>query len=268
MEGVVGIPDALERREPGDLRIAVDPAALVGPGIGVPVRVRAEWTLRLDDRDDLAAPLDVPLVVRAVGPAGVRADVECPRAAVASSSTREIAPPSAVIEKLPSPGSAMRAAIRSSASEVTSSAFRLLMNDRVPHANARSWAVWTSRYGALPIAVVSGSAARRPAVSSSTSSRAPLWFHARNVALSAAEEGVRVSRSHDDPGDGIQAALRFATESGDGILLGPDAALGGDADTIEITVTGEAVSLLPGLTLTISQTARAPRERFTVPGDQ
>ncbi|MFC0039560.1 TadE/TadG family type IV pilus assembly protein [Actinomadura rayongensis] len=95
---------------------------------------------------------------------------------------------------------------------------------------------------------------------------AGLWFHARNIALSAAEEGVRVARTHAEPGDGVQAARRFAIESGDGILIQPKATLGGNADTVEITVTGEAVSLVPGLTLSISQTARAPRERFTVPG--
>jgi Flp pilus assembly protein TadG len=94
---------------------------------------------------------------------------------------------------------------------------------------------------------------------------AGLWFHAKNVALSAAEEGVRVARGHDNPGDGVQAARAFAVQSGDGILLRPEVVLGGDADTIEITVNGEAVSLVPGLTLSISQTARAPRERWTAP---
>jgi hypothetical protein len=66
--------------------------------------------------------------------------------AVASSSTRPIMPPSTVIEKLESPGAvATSSAISSSASGRTSLALWLLMNDRLPHANARSWAVWTSR---------------------------------------------------------------------------------------------------------------------------
>jgi hypothetical protein len=53
------------------------------------------------------------------------------------------------------------------------------MYDRLPQAKARSWAVWTSRYGELPMVVVSGSGpARRTAVSRSASSAGPLWFQA------------------------------------------------------------------------------------------
>ncbi len=53
------------------------------------------------------------------------------------------------------------------------------MNERLPQANARSWAVWTSRYGVLPIVVVSGSGpTRSAAVSRSASSAEPLWFQA------------------------------------------------------------------------------------------
>ena len=69
-----------------------------------------------------------------------------------------------------------------------------LMNDRLPQANARSWAVWTSRYGALPIVVVTGSGpTRSPAVSRSTSSAAPLWFQATKT-IGLPDQVVRVVR--------------------------------------------------------------------------
>ena len=64
----------------------------------------------------------------------------------------------------------------------TPSPLWLLMNERLPQADARSWATWTSRYAALPIVVVGGSGpVRRPAVSRSTSSAEPLWFQAKKT---------------------------------------------------------------------------------------
>jgi hypothetical protein len=100
--------------------------------------------------------------------------------AVASSSTRPIAPPSAVIEKLESPGAVpTRSTTSSSASGRTSFAFWLLMNDRLPQANARSWAVWTSRYGALPTVVVScRGVCAAPQCRARAASAEPLWFQA------------------------------------------------------------------------------------------
>ena len=51
------------------------------------------------------------------------------------------------------------------------------MNDRPPQPSTRSWAVWTSRYGWLPMVDAIGvGPAWSPAVSRSTSSAAPLWL--------------------------------------------------------------------------------------------
>jgi hypothetical protein len=96
---------------------------------------------------------------------------------------------------------------------------------------------------------------------------AALWYHARNTALAAAQEGVRASRAYGaNLSQANATAMSFAQTTGDGILLGPSVDTGGSsATTIVVRVRGEAVSLIPGLHLGISQIARGPVERFTVP---
>lgn len=94
---------------------------------------------------------------------------------------------------------------------------------------------------------------------------AALWYHARNVALAAAQEGVRAGRAYGaNPGQAGTTALSFARTTGDGILTSPTVDTGGTTtDTIVVHVKGHAVSLIPGLHLAINQVARGPIERFT-----
>jgi Flp pilus assembly protein TadG len=99
--------------------------------------------------------------------------------------------------------------------------------------------------------------------------QAALFYLARQAALAAARHGVDAARVlHAPAGAGPAAALAFARSAGSGYLLGPSASSGGSTPTtIEITVHGRVPSLVPGLTLTVSmsQDAAAPVERFTAP---
>lgn len=96
--------------------------------------------------------------------------------------------------------------------------------------------------------------------------QAGLWFYARSLALAAANEGVTAGRAYQAPaGAGVARAQTFiADHAGDSLL---DAAVsdgGSDAATVRIRVTGRALSVLVGFDgLTITQSAEAPRERFT-----
>jgi Flp pilus assembly protein TadG len=91
-----------------------------------------------------------------------------------------------------------------------------------------------------------------------------LWFHARTLAMAAAQEGLRAGRSY---GSGVSAgqttAERFVRDAGGSFLTRTKIAVTRDADTLEVSVSGEAISLVPLLTLTVTQVARAPIEKWT-----
>ncbi|MBD2896204.1 hypothetical protein amrb99_51480 [Actinomadura sp. RB99] len=87
---------------------------------------------------------------------------------------------------------------------------------------------------------------------------------ARDVAQSAAEEGLRVARARQGTfTQGRAAAASFARR--EPVLQTPDVTVSG-SNTIVVRVTGRAPSLLPGVDITVSRTVRAARERFTTPG--
>ncbi|TMR04359.1 pilus assembly protein [Actinomadura soli] len=84
---------------------------------------------------------------------------------------------------------------------------------------------------------------------------------ARDVAQSAAEEGLRVARArHGTFAEGRTAAASFARA--EPVLQTPAVTISG-TNTINVRVTGHAPSLLPGVNITVSRTVRGPRERFT-----
>lgn len=93
-----------------------------------------------------------------------------------------------------------------------------------------------------------------------------LWYHARNVALAAAEEGVRVASADGSTLDaGVDKATDFALRAGaDDILSGVAVRSAGGTEEVTITVSGRSLSLFPGWPgHDVSQTASGPVERFT-----
>ncbi|WP_243719776.1 TadE family protein [Actinomadura sp. KC06] len=96
---------------------------------------------------------------------------------------------------------------------------------------------------------------------------AALWYHARNTALAAAQEGVRTARAYGaNPAQADATALAFARSNGEGFLQSPSVDTSGSTTTtIVVRVRGTAVSLVPGLHLEVNQVARGPVERFTTP---
>ena len=94
-----------------------------------------------------------------------------------------------------------------------------------------------------------------------TALQAGMWFYARAVAMSAAQEGVRHTRVVEGTAAaGESAARRFGETTGKGVITitGVDVS---DGDQVTVTVTGDALSLLPGITFTVTQTASGPKEQ-------
>ncbi len=91
-----------------------------------------------------------------------------------------------------------------------------------------------------------------------------LWFHARTLAMAAAQEGLRAGRAHGSSLSAGQAtAERFIRQVGGSFLTRPKVSVARDADTLEVSVSGQAINLIPLLTLTVTQVARAPVEKWT-----
>ena len=91
-----------------------------------------------------------------------------------------------------------------------------------------------------------------------------LWYHARTLAMAAAQEGLRAGRAHSaSPSAGQATAERFIREAGGSFLTHAKVAITRDASTLEVSVSGQAITLVPLLTLPVTQVARAPIEQWT-----
>jgi Flp pilus assembly protein TadG len=96
-----------------------------------------------------------------------------------------------------------------------------------------------------------------------------LWFHARSLALTAAQEGVSAARAYStDPGSGPARAREFLAAHGAGTLTDVTVApTTPGAGQVGVQVTGRSLSIVPGVPgPTVTQSAAGPRERFTTPG--
>ncbi len=108
-----------------------------------------------------------------------------------------------------------------------------------------------------------------------------LWYHARAIALSAAQEGVRAARvpAVDQPTAdlaGEQHAQRYLDQLGSDLLvpgsvrITPErgaasaraVALGGIGDVVSIRVQADVLSIVPGLSLSVDQVSTVTVERF------
>ena len=98
-----------------------------------------------------------------------------------------------------------------------------------------------------------------------------LYFHGRNVAMAAAEQGVRAARADGQTARAGTAAAQARQVLADTdeldnlseLRIAPDVG----ADTVRVTVSARTVSLLPGVAgPRIGQSASGPIERFTDSG--
>ena len=94
-----------------------------------------------------------------------------------------------------------------------------------------------------------------------------LYYHARAVAIAAAQTGAHAAAAENGhTSDGTRAADEFITQAGGNNVL-PNAAETSTRSPVvaTVTVTGTSLSVIPGWTPHITQTARVPVERITAP---
>jgi hypothetical protein len=90
-----------------------------------------------------------------------------------------------------------------------------------------------------------------------------VWAHAHHMAAAAAQVALATGRAEDGTaasasGTGAESLGRNAG----GSLTDAQITVAADGETVTVTVTGEAASLIPGLDLPVEATAQGPVERF------
>ena len=97
--------------------------------------------------------------------------------------------------------------------------------------------------------------------------QAALFYHARTVAIAAAQEGSRAAGGENgQAADGVSAASSFIADAGgDDVLTGTSATANRTATRVTVTVTGRSLSVIPGWHPEIVQSASLPVERVTAP---
>ena len=92
-----------------------------------------------------------------------------------------------------------------------------------------------------------------------------LYYHAKQVALAAAQEGAREAGSETGSREaGVATANTFLHDAGGSDVMTSTSVSGSrTATTATITVTGKSLSVIPGWHVTVTQSASVPVERLT-----
>jgi Flp pilus assembly protein TadG len=92
-----------------------------------------------------------------------------------------------------------------------------------------------------------------------------LYYHAREVALAAAQEGAREAGSENGTHEsGVATANGFLQDAGGSdVMTSPSVSGSRTTTTATITVTGKSMSVIPGWHVTVRQSASVPVERLT-----
>ncbi|MFF4121309.1 TadE/TadG family type IV pilus assembly protein [Streptomyces sp. NPDC001714] len=98
--------------------------------------------------------------------------------------------------------------------------------------------------------------------------QASMWYYARQIALTAAREGLTAARAYQaGPADGAAQARSVLGRTAGDSLSGYSVAASTTGQRVRVQVSGTALSMIPGVPgLTITQSASGPVERWTVPG--
>src|SRR5215212_11960025 len=95
--------------------------------------------------------------------------------------------------------------------------------------------------------------------------QAALFYHARTVAIAAAQEGARAAGSETGSvSEGIAAASAFVAKAGGAdVIEGTAVSANRSMTTATVTVRGTSLSVIPGWSPVIAQSASVPVERLT-----
>src|SRR3954465_7256825 len=97
--------------------------------------------------------------------------------------------------------------------------------------------------------------------------QAALFYHARSIAIAAAQEGARAAGGENARAPhGMSAAHAFLTDAGgQDVLRGATAEVDRTATTVTVTIRGSSLSVIPGWSPTVVQHASMTVERLTAP---
>jgi Flp pilus assembly protein TadG len=97
--------------------------------------------------------------------------------------------------------------------------------------------------------------------------QAALFYHARAIAIAAAQEGARAAGGQNaSTSDGISAANAFLSDAGGAdVLRGTTAEVDRTATTVTVTIRGSSLSVIPGWSPLVVQHASVTVERLTTP---
>jgi Flp pilus assembly protein TadG len=99
--------------------------------------------------------------------------------------------------------------------------------------------------------------------------QAAQWYHVRSLCLAAADAGVQTGRKAGaSDADARRAAAGFLARAGAGTAGEPAVSTGGGTPVqvrVEVSASVPRVLPVPGLSMRVTQSAQAARERFTVP---
>jgi Flp pilus assembly protein TadG len=98
--------------------------------------------------------------------------------------------------------------------------------------------------------------------------QASMWYYARQIALTAAREGLTAARAYESsPADGAAQARDVLGRVAGDSLRGYSVSASSDGQRVRVQVSGTAMSMIPGVSgLQVTQSASGPVERWTVPG--
>ncbi|MGA5284868.1 TadE family protein [Streptomyces griseoincarnatus] len=97
--------------------------------------------------------------------------------------------------------------------------------------------------------------------------QASMWYYARQIALTAAREGVTAARVYRaGPADGAARARQVLGRTAGDSLRSLSVSASSDGERVRVQVTGVAQSMIPGMSgLTVTQSASGPVERWVEP---
>lgn len=94
---------------------------------------------------------------------------------------------------------------------------------------------------------------------------AGIWFHARNIALTAAQEGARTASMNNGDGGAERAAEFISSAGSESILSVRTITQSARADDVTVTVSAASTTLIPGWMIDVTQSSTAPIRRWTDP---
>ncbi len=92
-----------------------------------------------------------------------------------------------------------------------------------------------------------------------------LFFYGRDLALSAARSGVDTGRTYGtvDTGAAQGHAHSVLTTNSNGVLSSPSTSATANGTTMTVTVNAEVVTLVPGLTMHVTESSTGAIEQLT-----